>query len=299
VRQRSRWVTGINLQSWEFHSPRETLRHLYWFWRDRKGLIGNLVTPLTNILFLYGLVTLGVDEALHREWGLAREASSIAVACGAGLTLQAAHTGVRMWCTSRIYGWTHAAGVPVRVVAGNWINCFATCRAIWTFTIAKIRGRPLRWVKTEHAYPNRAALMTDRKRLGEILTSNQWITAEQLEFALAGKPEGMRLGAHLMKLGFITEQELYMALGLQNNLPFGKPEPDSVSLSITRALPAALSRKWQVLPFRIAAGELYVASSDLPGDEMQSDIRRFSSLELRFHLITPGDYEVLAQQYLE
>jgi bacteriophage N4 adsorption protein B len=209
------------------------------------------------------------------------------------------HTASRMWFSRRIYGWRHAATVPIRIVAGNWINCFATCIAIWTFTLAKIHGRPLAWVKTEHAYPNRAALMTDRKRLGEILLANQWIGPEQLESALASKPEGRRLGEHLMDLGLVNEQELYIALGLQNNIPFGKPDPDLVSTSITRALPAALSRKWKVLPFRIAAGELYVAGSDLPGEEMQSDIRRFSTLELRFHLVTPTEYEELAQQYLE
>jgi adsorption protein B len=299
VGQRSRWITGINLQSWGFHDARETFHHFYWFWRDRKGLVGNLVTPLTNILFVYGLVTLLLAETLHHPWGLAHEASYLTRACEAGLSLQALHIAVRMWFSSRIYGPRHAATVPIRVVAGNWINCFATCVAIWTFTKAKTHNRPLKWVKTEHAYPNRAALMTDRKRLGEVLVCNQWITAEQLEYALASKPEDRRLGEHLMKLGLITEQDLCIALSLQNNIPFGKPDPDLVSTSIARALPAALSRKWKVLPFRIAAGELYVAGSDLPGEEMQSDIRRFTTLELRFHLVTPTEYEELAQQYLE
>lgn len=298
VKQKSRWVTGINLQSWEFHNARETLRHGYWFWRDRKAIVGNLVTPLTNIVFLYGVVTWAAAESLHREWGLAREASTLSLACAAALSLQAAHTAVRMWCAGRVYGWRHAAGVPVRVIAGNWINCFATCRAIWTFTDAKLHGRPLRWVKTEHAYPNRAALMTDRRMLGEILTGNQWLTPEQLETALACKPPNRRLGEHLMKLGLIAEQELYMALSLQNNLPLGKPAPDTVSAVIARSLPAALARKWRVMPFRIAAGELHLAGADLPDDEMQNDIRRFSSLELRFHLVTPTEYEELAEQYL-
>ena len=67
---------------------------------------------------------------------------------------------------------------------------------------------------------------------------------------------------------------------------------------MTRALPAAMARKWRVLPFRIAAGELHVAGSDVPGEEMQQDIRRFSSLELRFHLVTPTEFEELAETYL-
>jgi len=298
VRQRSRWVTGINLQSWEFHGFRETLDHLYWFWRDRKGLVGNLVTPLTNIVFVYGAITWSWAVAHHAPWGLAREASSIERAGLAGLTLQAMHTILRMGLASRIYGPAFAALVPLRVLIANWINCFATSRAIWSYTKCKLGGKPLRWVKTEHAYPNRAALMSNRKSLREILVGSQWLTQEELAEALASKPENRRLGEHLITLGLLSEEELYTALSLQNNLPLGKPEPEEVSKPITRSLPAAIARKWKVLPFRIAAGELYVAGSELPDEAMHTELRRFSSLEIRFHLVTPADYDELANQYL-
>jgi adsorption protein B len=234
----------------------------------------------------------------HTAWGLAREASSIERAGEAGLALQAFHTALRIGFSQSVYGWRFAAAVPLRVLWANWINCFATSRAIWTYTRAKLAGKPLRWVKTEHAYPNRAALMTNRKRLREILVGSQWITRQQLDEALATKPAGRRLGEHLMKLGLLSEQDLYTALSLQNNLPLGKPAPESVSLPVTRSLPASLARKWRVLPFRVAAGELYVAGTDVPDDTLHTEIRRFSSLEIRFHLVTPTDYEELAERYL-
>ena len=298
VRQRSRWVTGITLQSWEFHSLRETCRYGYWFWRDRKSVVSNMVTPLINILFVYGVGTWGWAVGTHHEWGLARETASFAPAAATGLALQALHVSIRVYCSARIYGVRFACAVPLRVIVGNWINCFATSRAIWTYSRSKIRGEPLRWVKTEHAYPNRAALMPDRKSLGEILTGSQWITAGQLEMALASKPENRRLGEHLLQLGLVTEQDLYAALALQNNLPLGRPETASVSLAVTRTFPAAVARRWHVLPFRIAAGELHVAGSDLPGEAMQKDIGRFSSLEIRFQLVTPSEFEELAERYL-
>jgi adsorption protein B len=298
VAQRSRWVTGIALQSWEFHSARETLRHGYWFWRDRKSLIGNLVTPLTNLLFLYGAATWLSASLTHRVWGLARESAALAPAYAAGFALQTLHIAIRMYCSSRIYGRRFAAAAPVRAIAGNWINCLATSRAIWTYTSAKLRRRPLRWVKTEHAYPSREALQSHRKRLGEILTAAGSLSVSQLETALAGQPPGRRLGDHLVQLGLITEEILYTALALQNNLPLGKPETASVSIPVTRALPSALARRWRVLPFRIAAGELFIAGAELPGDEMQKDIGRFSSLDIRFQLVTPTDFEELAGQYL-
>jgi hypothetical protein len=43
---------------------------------------------------------------------------------------------------------------------------------------------------------------------------------------------------------------------------------------------------------------LYVAGTEVPTDAMQTEIRRFSSLELRFRLVTPTEYEELAQEYL-
>jgi adsorption protein B len=298
VRQRTRWVTGIALQSWEYHSFRETMQHVYWFWRDRKTLVGNIIGPLTNVSFVYGAVTLAWANSTHQAWRLGSEVSWLAAASAAGLALQVLHTSIRMWCCSRVYGWRFASMVPMRIVAANWINCFATFGAIRGYTMAKLRGRPLRWAKTDHAYPSRAALLTERSKLGEILALGESITRAQLDAALASQPPSQRLGEHLLLLGMITEQDLYAALARQHNLPIGKPEPSSVSLPVTRALPAAVAKKWRVLPFRISAGELYMAGSEIPGDEMQSEIRQFSSLEIRFQLVTPTDYAELAARYL-
>lgn len=298
VRQRTRWVTGIMLQSWEFHSAEDTLRQLYWFWRDRKGVIGNLLTLGANALFVFGLCTWGWSRAAHQEWALGHEISRFRGIFVIGAAMQALQTSIRTFCSARIYGWRFACGVPLRVLVANLINASATARAIAIYANAKLRGRPLRWVKTEHAYPNRAALMPERKRLREILLGSHWIAPDQMEAALASRPAGRRLGEHLLKLGLIGERDLYAALSLQNNLPLGKPEAEAVSLAVTRSIPSDLARRWRVLPFRIAGGELYVAGSELPGETMQRALHKFSSLEIRFHLVTPTEFEELAADYL-
>ena len=298
VLQRTRWIMGITLQSWEYHSARETLHNLYWFWRDRKAVIGNLITPLANIFFVFGLSTWMWSRASHHEWLFARELSRFHTIYTTGLSIQALQTIIRAGCTAKIYGWRFACGVPIRVLVANAINCAATARAIWIYTSARIHHRPLRWMKTEHAYPNRGALATERKRLRDVLIGSQWITAAQLETALASRPPGRRLGEHLRLLGLITERDLYAALSLQNNLPLGKPKPEAVSLPVTRSIPAVVARRLHVLPFRIAGGELYIAGSELPGESMHTHIRHFSSLEIRFHLVTPTEFEELAEAYL-
>ena len=262
VRQRTRWITGIALQSWEFHSAKDTLRQVYWFWRDRKSLVGNLIAPLSNILFLYGLSTWVWSGIAHKPWGLARELSPLLPVYIAGLCLQVLHTSVRTACSARVYGWRFAWAVPLRSLVGNWINCFATSQAIRNYADAKMHGQPLCWAKTEHAYPNRFAFTPDKKRLSDLITGSHWMSPAQLDMALASKPAARRLGEHLLCLGLITEANLYAALSLQNDLPLGKPVGGVASSRIACALPAAVMRKWRVLPFRIAAGELYIAGSD-------------------------------------
>jgi type IV pilus assembly protein PilB len=134
--------------------------------------------------------------------------------------------------------------------------------------------------------------------LGEILLESHGLTTGQVADAVASQPAGVRLGEHLVRIGLIGEEDLYSALSRQNSVPLGIPDGDAVSLPVTRALPAALARRLRVLPFRIAAGELYLAGPDLPGDAAHEDIRRFSSLDIRFHLVTPAEFEELADRYL-
>jgi hypothetical protein len=65
-----------------------------------------------------------------------------------------------------------------------------------------------------------------------------------------------------------------------------------------RSLPAAISRRWRVLPYHVSEGALHLAGTDVPTDDMRRDLRRFSSLEIRFRLITPAEFETLAEQHL-
>ncbi len=212
VRQRTRWVTGIALQSWEFDTALETARQLYWFWRDRKGLISNMIAPAMNILFVCGAATWTCAEATHHRWALARDMERFYPVYAIGLALLVLHASLRAVFSARIYGWRFACGVPLRIIVGNWINFFATTRAIWTYTATRIRRKPLHWAKTDHAYPDRAANLSERKRIGEVLTGSQWISAAILQSALSSRPPNRRLGEHLLLLGLITEENLYTAL---------------------------------------------------------------------------------------
>jgi len=116
--------------------------------------------------------------------------------------------------------------------------------------------------------------------------------------ALISKAAGERIGEYLVRRGRLSEAELYMALSLQQNLPLAAPDASEISEPATRAIPAEVSRRWRVLPFRVVEGQLFVAGPELPSAEMTLDLQRFSNMEVRFHLVTASDFEELARAYL-
>lgn len=297
IRQRTRWTMGIGLQCWERHGWRGNFAQVYWFWRDRKGLFGNPLSLITNFLFVYGLASWFAARVSGTAWSLPQRTLYPGVLLGT-LLIWILHTAVRAGCALRVYGAFFALGVPVRALCGNWINTVAAMKAVYLYARARILHEPLVWLKTEHAYPSRSALLEHKRKLGEILAGSGYVPECDVLHALATQPAGTRLGEYLIKLGKITEDELYEALSLQHSLPVGRLEPWVISRSAARSLPRHVVHSWQVLPFRIESGNLFVASPEIPSDELSRTLRGFTRLALRFHLVTPQNFDELTRQLL-
>jgi bacteriophage N4 adsorption protein B len=288
LRQRTRWVIGICFQSWERYGWGRKWSEVYWLWRDRKGLIGSPLGVIANAIFFYGLAT-----ALWTRtppW-----VSRLALAT---LAVQVWRLAVRMLCVARIYGVWFSLGVPIRAVYANALNAAAVVQAAGRYALARIRRQALPWLKTDHSYPSRAALLPHKRKLGEILAGSGYLSASAVKQALAMCPAGERLGEYLVRLGSLTEESLYEALSLQQGLSLTHLNPSDVPPGIARALPLSIARSWRVLPFRVAGGSLFLAGPDLPTPEMTTALRSFTSLELRFHLLMPSEYEKLAETLL-
>jgi hypothetical protein len=204
---------------------------------------------------------------------------------------------LRAFFSARIYGWRFAAAVPLRMMWGNVVNYAATCHALREFAAARIRGRTLAWRKTQHAYPAHRVYEPGRPRVGEILVRLHVMDSVALQQALASQPEGVRLGQHLLSLRQLSEEDLYRALSIQAGLPLGAPVRGDVNRLATRTLPAAAMRRWRVMPYRVDLGQLHLATAEVPSEEMTRDLASFSSLELRFHLVQPREFEDLVEDY--
>ena len=164
VRQKSRWVMGVALQTWDRLGWRVSAKQLYWFWRDRKGLLGNPITLLSNFIFLYCLLMWAGAGMAHTNWNIAR----VFPAAGWVWWLLPFNTFFiferwlyRTYAVNRMYGPRQALGVIWRTPIGNLINFASTISALTQFFTAKLRREEVPWLKTMHAFPSREQLMAD------------------------------------------------------------------------------------------------------------------------------------------
>jgi adsorption protein B len=297
IRQRTRWIMGIALQTWERHGWSGTPAQRYWFWRDRKGLIGNPVSLLANLVFLYLGVTWIVGKLLRVPWGVTPYHLPPWLLYPS-LVLLVFHVGWRTIAVARFYGWPFALGVPVRIVWANVINACATVLAVFRYTRARLRHEPLVWVKTEHAYPSRTALVQHKRKLGEILVGSGYVEESDVDLALANCPVGVRLGEYLVAAGKLSEEDLYEALSLQQCLPSGNLRASDISNKVARSLPRQLIQDSKVLPYRIAEGSMFLASPEIPTDALAETLRGFTRMALRFQLVTPTNFKELTTALL-
>lgn len=165
VRQRTRWITGNNLQAWERFGWRAGPGQLYWLWRDRKGLLNQLPNLLAAGLFVFGLLDWLWSFFAGTPWAV-----GAAVAQRPWLaTLLAANAGLILWRLAmrtgfgwRNYGWRHAALASLRMLWANVINLCASYMALRGFLRAKLGKKPLLWAKTVHSFPDGADAKTSR-----------------------------------------------------------------------------------------------------------------------------------------
>lgn len=284
TKQRTRWVTGIVWQGMERHGWQGGPRQWWWHWRDRKGLIGNPVSLLANLVFCYGMVA-PIDHPLMALAPFTVAIAALQALCRAGIVYS-------------MYGWRQALMAPMRIPLANLINTVAAGRASWRYWRARIHGEPLVWLKTAHQYPNRFALEAHRPTLQEVLVQSNYCTSEQIAVAVETKPPGMRLQDWLVESGVLGELEMYEALSLQLCVPLTSVDPEEVPLSTARALPAHIVRSMAVIPIRRQAGELLLAASELPPEEAQRQLQEYTRMPVRFALVTRSNYDELYRSVL-
>ncbi len=100
-------------------------------------------------------------------------------------------------------------------------------------------------------------------RLGELLVRNKLIDEKQLAKALEEqKTSGGRLGASLVKLGYLKEEDLAAFLSRQYGVPSINLSEFEIDESVIKLIPAEVAQKYMLVPVNRAGSTLIVGMAD-------------------------------------
>ena len=100
-------------------------------------------------------------------------------------------------------------------------------------------------------------------KLGQLLTTSQVITEEQLKEAVGlQRKEGGRLGTNLVKLGYITEEKLVAFLSKQWGVPAMTLSDYKIDPSVLKLIPIEIARKYLIIPVARVGATLTIAMAD-------------------------------------
>jgi adsorption protein B len=149
VKQRSRWIAGINLQNWQIYKWKGSIKTKYFLARDRKGIFSSLFLIISYLLLVYSVLNI-IDA--QRGWGVFPAVIELnstlwytLMFCFVFLISRLFH---RVYFTYKWYGIKYAMLSIFRMLADNFVNFFASLRALKIFF--SVKEKKLVWDKTDH-----------------------------------------------------------------------------------------------------------------------------------------------------
>ncbi|MEY2536786.1 MAG: bacteriophage adsorption protein [Verrucomicrobiota bacterium] len=155
-RQRARWLLGIVFQGMKEHGWQGSLGTKYFLARDRKGVI----TSPAVMLAYFVLANLAVFELYRAFFDPERQFTYTLLSTDWATWLFFGNFLFLIWrlvnrmiFTGMIYNTRHALMAAPRLIIGNFVNFFATWRAVRIYVSHRVSGTALVWDKTSHSYP--------------------------------------------------------------------------------------------------------------------------------------------------
>jgi type IV pilus assembly protein PilB len=111
-------------------------------------------------------------------------------------------------------------------------------------------------------------------RIGDLLLKEKRITQDQLQQALNyQKANGGKLGFNLVKLGFVTDEEITALLSKQYGVPSINLTQFEIDPAVIKLIPIETATKYQIVPLSRAGATLTIAMTDPTNVFAMDDIK--------------------------
>ena len=290
IRQKTRWVIGIALQSWKRFSWQGNWRVRYLYFRDRKTLFTQQFMALGYIVTL-GLMFLQVSAALFPDQYIFappfEDDSALWDLFYINISLFVNRLAHRHFWTYRVYGWSQVPMILPRYLVANLINYCAVTRATLRYFKHLRTNERIGWDKTAHTFPGEELLAVYRRKLGDILIERGLVTKEQLNRGLAAQATtGRPLGAAIVDIGELDEDALIEVLCDQQHIERALAlDPYNIPRGLLRRLPEHFAKALTVFPVeKKDDGKIVLACAVVPNRQDILELEAALGVPVEFRL---------------
>jgi type IV pilus assembly protein PilB len=137
-------------------------------------------------------------------------------------------------------------------------------------------------------------------RLGDLLQRRGDLTADQLAKALtAQRDHGGALASHLVKLGFVTEEQLLSYLEREYRLPIVDPLSLDIPKEVLNVVPQTLVQKHHLIPTNLNRSTLTVAMADPSNLIAINEIKFLTGYDVKITVGAPAAIQQAIERYYE
>jgi adsorption protein B len=294
IRQRSRWILGITMQTWAQIGWKGALPVLYCLWRDRKALFTNVLLTLAYLLLAYVAVREIAGTLTGHPWSVSAIAgprSLLGLLLAMNLATAVWRAAMKGYFVARLNGLGHALLSAPRLVLANVISIVATTRAVNQYVRHRISGEPLRWLKTTHAFLAPGPLAA-AQRLGEWLVE-RGLPQSRVDEALAlQRTLPLPLGEILVLNGALGEAALNDALAQQHGVDVGAIDAAAIPVGLLQKIDEAEVESMGIVPLAREDGKVIVASAAPLPDRALERLRALFGADV---LARPADAATVAR----
>lgn len=134
--------------------------------------------------------------------------------------------------------------------------------------------------------------LPQKELLGEILLKRQVINPQQLNHALkVQKEEGGFVGEILIRLGFVEERDIVVALIVQCNVPYIAIDKYEIESSVLQMIPQDIARKYKVIPLDRVGNVLSVVMADPLNLSVKAELQRITNCHIAPFIATKKEIE--------
>jgi len=234
VRQKTRWVYGITMQSLTLRDiislDKEKVSFMlkYSLYKDLKTKFGYLLVLPGYLVFAYFVTSLFTPLPVMYQL------STLSGWLSVLLTVIMVYRQIlRAIAINNIYGFRSVVAsclippvLPLRLAWGNIINFSATLAAWKKFIFGTPRYKKqarVAWSKTDHEFLSSEVLKRYYRNIGDVLLEKGYIDTYTLGKALTqARKEGKRVGEILLQNNIITEEQLMIAIAALQHRVFVK-----------------------------------------------------------------------------